>query len=193
MCSIAWMAGLTSKRCRQSPRFATVSLIDALDAIRRAPFEGTVWRVVREGRDPLQCSASGGRWDDGSFDVLYTSRKSDGAIAEMYFHLLRGQPVFPSKIRYHLHELNVSLDEVMTLTMDDLASLGLDATRFGQLSYNERTQEYPRSQEIAEVAHFLDCDGLLAPSARWDCNEPHTILRPAEAGCEGSGSRSRAD
>jgi RES domain len=145
------------------------SLIDALDAIRRAPFEGTVWRVVREGRDPLQCSASGGRWDDGSFDVLYTSRKSDGAIAEMYFHLLRGQPVFPSKIRYHLHELNVSLDEVMTLTLDDLASLGLDALRFGQLSYNERTQEYPRSQEIAEVAHFLDCDGLLAPSARWDC------------------------
>ena len=144
-------------------------LIDALDAIPRAPFEGTVWRVVREGRDPFQCSASGGRWDDGSFDVLYTSRKSDGAIAEMHFHLMRGQPVFPSKIRYCLHELSVSLDEVMTLTTDNLASLGLDATRFGQLSYNQRTQEYPRSQEIAEVAHFLDCDGLLVPSARWDC------------------------
>lgn len=53
--------------------------------------------------------------------------------------------------------------------MNDLAALGLDATRCGQLSYSERIQEYPRSQEIAEMAHFLDCDGLLAPNARWDC------------------------
>jgi RES domain-containing protein len=125
--------------------------------------------VVREGRDPVDCSASGGRWDDGSFDVLYTSRERDGAVAEMHFHLQRGQPVFPSRVRYGIHELKVSLAEVMTLTMGDLAALGLDAARFGQLSYAERQQEYPRSQEIAEVAHFLDCDGLLVPNARWAC------------------------
>jgi hypothetical protein len=145
-------------------------LIDALEAFPRRSFEGKVWRVVREGRDPLLCNAPGGRWDDGSFDVLYTSKERDGAIAEMVFHLLRGEPVFPSRIRYGLYELNVSLTEVMTLTMSDLASLGLDAARFGQLSYNERNHEYPRSQEIAEVTHFLDCDGLLVPNARWDCS-----------------------
>src|SRR5687767_14502597 len=88
-------------------------LIDALDALPRTRFEGTVWRVAREGRDPLQCSASGGRWDDGSFDVLYTSLERDGAIAEMYFHLMRGQPVFPSKSRYALFELEVTLSEVL--------------------------------------------------------------------------------
>lgn len=144
-------------------------LIDALEALPHKPFEGIVWRVVREGRDPLQCSASGGRWDDGGFDVLYTSRERDGAVAEMYFHLLRGQPVFPSQIRYGLHELKVSLQHVMALTMGDLAALGLDKARYGQLSYDERRQEYPRTQEIADVARFLDCDGLLVPNARWDC------------------------
>ena len=134
------------------------------------PFDGTVWRVVREGRDPCQCSASGGRWDDGSFDVLYTSLERDGAIAEMYFHLMRGQPVFPSKLRYTLHELTVGLSGTLHLpTLPELAAVGLDVSRYGQLSYVERTQEYPNTQEIAEVAHFLDFDGIVVPSARWSC------------------------
>jgi hypothetical protein len=145
-------------------------LIDSLDALPRAPFKGTVWRVVREGREPCLCSASGGRWDDGSFDVLYTALDRDGAIAEMDFHLLRGQPVFPSKVRYRLHELKVELSATLQLeTLPDLAALCLDTSRYGQLSYIERNQEYPRTQDIAEVAHFLDCDGLKVPSARWAC------------------------
>ena len=143
-------------------------LIDALDALPRTALQGHVWRVVREGRDPCQCSASGGRWDDGTFDVLYTSHTRDGAIAEMYFHLLRGQPVFPSRAHFVLHELDISLTNVLTFSaLTELAPLGFDIGRFGQLSYNERLQEYPRSQEIAEVAHFLDCDGIVVPSARW--------------------------
>ena len=56
-------------------------LIDALEPATPTPFEGTVWRVVREGRDVLQGSAYGGRWDDGTFDVLYTSAMADGATA----------------------------------------------------------------------------------------------------------------
>ncbi|UCI23989.1 RES domain-containing protein [Mesorhizobium sp. B2-8-5] len=31
----------------------------------------------------------------------------------------------------------------------------------------ERLLEYPRTQEVAEVANFLDFDRLLVPSARW--------------------------
>jgi RES domain-containing protein len=155
---------------RPRPTLRDSQLIDALEALPHTPFEGTVWRVVRDGRDPCQCSASGGRWDDGSFEVLYTSLDREGAIAEMYFHLLRGQPVFPSKVRFTLYELKVRLAETMHLpSLPDLAKLELDTSRFGQLSYVERTQEYPRTQEIAEVAHFLDCDGLMVPSARWPC------------------------
>lgn len=145
-------------------------LIDALDRLPRVTFEGIVWRVVREGRDPTQFGRSGGRWDDTTFDVLYTSLERDGAIAEMYYHLLRGQPVFPSKVRFTLHELEVSLSDAIRFEqLSELADLGLDEARYGQLSYNERIAEYPRSQEIAEVAYFLDSDGLIVPNARHVC------------------------
>jgi hypothetical protein len=142
-------------------------LLDAIDALLASPFDGVIWRIVRDGRDPLQCSAVGGRWDDRTFDVLYTSMTADGAAAEMYFHLSRGQPVIPSLVRYRLFELRVSLSASLRFaTVDDLAALGLPAASFGQLSYFERQAEYPRSQEIAEIAFFLGRDGLIVPSAR---------------------------
>ncbi len=145
-------------------------LIDALELLPHTPFEGTAWRVVREGRDPRQCGAPGGRWDDGSFNVLYTSLAREGALAEMYFHISRGQPIFPSKIRYVLFELKVTLAEMLHFPkLSDLARVGLDTSRYGQLSYADRIQEYPRTQEIGEVANFLDCDGLMVPCARWPC------------------------
>ncbi|MEH0076109.1 RES family NAD+ phosphorylase [Pannonibacter sp. Pt2] len=146
------------------------ALIDAIEALPPVQFEGTVWRVVRKGRSPVDCARSGGRWDDGTFDVLYTSQQRDGAIAEMYFHLGRGQPVFPSKVEYGVHELDVTLDNALQLVdLGALQRLGLDTSRYGQLSYDRASDEYPRSQDIAEAAHFLEFDGLIVPSARWDC------------------------
>jgi RES domain-containing protein len=145
-------------------------LIDAIEAIQPTPFSGTVWRVVREGRDPLDCSRSGGRWDDGTFDVLYTSLAREGALAEMYFHLKRGQPLSPSRVRYELHEVSLSMESALKLlNLQDLTQLGVAGDTYGRLSYLEKDAEYPRTQDIAEVAHFLEFDGLLVPSARWDC------------------------
>lgn len=146
------------------------ALIDALEAIEPVAFEGAVWRIVREGRDPLQCSASGGRWDDGTFDVLYTSLERRGAFEEMRFHLMRGQPVMPSRVTYRMFELQVRMDRALKLLdLGALADLGLDVSRYGRLSYESRSNEYPRTQQIGEVAHFLEFDGLLVPSARHDC------------------------
>ena len=142
-------------------------LLDALDALTRIPYGGTVWRSVREGRDPLACWRSGGRWDDGTLDVLYTSETRQAAIDERRFHIYRGQPIIPSRVRYELFELRVSLEAVMRFeTLDDLAALGLDVQSYGRLSYLERSKEYPRSQEIAEACAFLGADGILVPSAR---------------------------
>lgn len=145
-------------------------LIDAIEAIEPLTYSGHVWRVVREGRDPTRCSASGGRWDDGTFDVLYTSEARAGAISEMKFHLMRGQPVMPSLVTYRLYELEVKLGRALKLLdLATLSMIGLDINRYGQLSYEERGAEYPRSQDIGEVAHFLDYDGLVVPSARYEC------------------------
>jgi hypothetical protein len=93
---------------------------------------------------------------------------ADGAIAQMYFHLSRGQPVIPSKVAFHLYELRVALRQALELPdLDALARLGVDTARYGALSYLERLQEYPRPQEIAETAHFVGFDGLIAPNARF--------------------------
>jgi RES domain-containing protein len=144
-------------------------LLDALESLTPETFEGQAWRIVRNGRDPTQCSAVGGRWDDRTFDVLYTSSRADGAVAEMYFHLSRGQPVMPSQVRHRLFELRVALTSCLRIgSLAGLASLGMQTVAFGQLSYAEREQEYPRSQEIAEAAQFIGRDGIIVPSARSD-------------------------
>ena len=152
---------------RTIPQIRDQRLLDALEAVDQAPYSGTVWRSVREGRDPLTCSRSGGRWDDGTLDVLYTSETREAAITERRFHLYRGQPLPPSKVRYKLYELTVSLQAVVRFPdFEALFSIGFDTASYGQLNYLERKAEYPRSQEIAEACAFLGADGLLVPSAR---------------------------
>src|SRR5688572_6141376 len=102
-----------------------VRLIDALEGRPGLSLSQTVWRVVREGRDPTECSATGGRWDDGSFDVLYTSTERDGCIAELEFHIKKGQPLIPSKMRFKLYELQARLTNALDLSnLDDLRELG---------------------------------------------------------------------
>lgn len=146
------------------------ALIDAFEALPETVFDDIVWRVVRGDRDPLRGSASGGRWDDGTFDVLYTSMESDGAVAELYYHLSRGQSVFPSKMQFRRYEIQANLSRSLRLAdMTALQNLGMDTSRFGALNYEQKQHEYPRTQEIAEIAHFLDFDGLVVPSARWEC------------------------
>ena len=111
------------------------ALLDALDAFDRVSYAGETWRVVRDGRDPLQGSASGGRWDPTLFDVLYTSLNPDGAVAEVHFHLSR-QPVFPSKIRYRLHRIRVRTAKTLRLPdLDAMVRLGVDPARIPNVTW----------------------------------------------------------
>jgi hypothetical protein len=139
-----------------------LELLDAIDAFPREPFEGEVWRVVPEGREPALGRASLSRWCDGTFDVLCTSLERDGAIAEIHA-LLSLQPVFPSKLRWFVHKLKVAAAQTLKLAdLVTLSRLGVDAPR-----YTDR--DYSRTQLIADAAYFLGFDGLIAPSARWSC------------------------
>jgi RES domain-containing protein len=139
-----------------------LQLLDLVDAEARTPFSGTVWRVVREGVDPTQGRPVSGRWDPGLFDVLYTSMEKEGAIAEIHYHLSL-QPVFPSKTRSVVHELRVSADA--TLVIPDLAAL----TRLGVAADVFQSRNYARMQQIGDAAFFLGFDALIAPSARYAC------------------------
>src|SRR5271163_4938237 len=132
-------------------------LLDALDAFDRVRYTGETWRVVREGRDPLQGSASGGRWDPTLFDVLYTSLNPDGAVAEVHFHLSR-QPVFPSRISHGLHRIRVTTARTLILPdFDAMVPLGVDPARYREILYEP-------TQLISDAAYFLGFDSILAPN-----------------------------
>lgn len=145
-------------------------ILDALEKRPRKSFAGDSWRAVRDGRDPTVGSSAGGRWDDGTFDVLYTALDADGATAEIHFHLSKGQPVFPSKVTYRLFKLGVQLTNCLEfIVVDDLAPLGVDTSKYGRIAYAGRAVEYIATQAIGEAVHFLGCDGLMVPNARWNC------------------------
>jgi RES domain-containing protein len=138
-------------------------LLDLVGAIEGLPFDGTMWRVVRKGRDVLDGSRGSGRWNTSEMSVLDGAADRDGAIAEINFHLSRGQSVFPSRMRHDLFELAVKAQRTLVLAdMEQLKRLGVDDSRYRELLYT-------RTQEIGAAAAFLGFDGLIVPSARWNC------------------------
>jgi RES domain-containing protein len=144
------------------------ALLDAIEAEISTRYGGQVWRVVTDGFDPLRPSRAGGRWDDGSFDVLYTSASRDGALAESWFHAAEGQPIIPSKVAKRLYQIEAELHRVLDLSGDGkLASLGVNMAAYGKLSYIQRVEEYPALQQIGEVAFFHEYQAVIVPSARW--------------------------
>lgn len=137
-------------------------LLDLIDSHDGISFEGDVWRIVRAERDVLQGYPAGARWDPGTFDVLYTSLAREGVLAEIHFHLSR-QPVFPSKLRSVLHRLSVRTTRTLKIAdLEALEGLGVSRETYPSLTYD-------RCQEIGDAAQFLGFDGILAPSARWSC------------------------
>ena len=135
-------------------------LLDALDAIEPAAFEGEVWRIAKKGRDPLRGSSTHGRWSaNGEFEVLYTSLEREGALAEVGYRLSL-EPVWPSRIEHEIHRIEVRVEK--TLYVTDLAALqrlGVDTSKY-------QSFDYEATQAITAAAHFLTFEALLVPNAR---------------------------
>ncbi len=137
-------------------------LLSAVDALNGQAFNGDIWRVTWAGRNPLTGNVSGGRWSpDGHFEVLYTSLNADGALAEVYYHLSRAPVMSSSHMR--LNRLRISLDSVLVLNAVQLKSLGVDDPLASRV-------DYERTQAVGESVYMMDYQGLIVPSARWECN-----------------------
>ena len=137
------------------------AILDALEGLDAEVVEGTVWRVVRSGRDPLRGAIANGRWNAiGEFEVLYTSLQSEGALAEVGYRLSL-EPIWPSRIEHKIHGLRVRADRALKLeSLDQLERLGVNTARYESF-------EYSATQAIAAAAHFLEFDALIVPSARY--------------------------
>ena len=68
-----------------------------------------------------------------------------------------------SSSRTKLNEITVSLKNVLSLDSGQLAALGMEDP------LASRPRDNP-GQAIGEAAFMLDFQGLLVPSARWECN-----------------------
>jgi RES domain-containing protein len=143
-------------------------LLDRLAAFAPVRFDGNVFRATRRGLDPLAASVSGGRWmvpDEAP--TLYTSCEQDGALAEIVHHWSQLTPR-PSK-PVVVHTLGVRTQKTLRLGRADLEPLGVDWGRYGTMALG-------RTQAIGAAVAHLEYDGLIAPSARWPCD--NVILFP---------------
>ena len=67
-------------------------------------------------------------------------------------------PAKPLKV----HELAVTTSKTLTLARANLEELGIEISHYGK-------RDYSQTQKIGAVINFLGIDGLIAPSARWEC------------------------
>lgn len=138
------------------------TLLDALD-VPGISFSGTVWRIVRAGRDPLKGSTLNGRWSgSGEFSVLYTSCEREGALAEIGYRLSL-EPIWPSRVDHTIHELKVECSKVLDLSeLETLGKLGVNTEKFQSFDYSVTSR-------ISAATSFLEFDAMLVPSARFRC------------------------
>lgn len=149
-------------------------LIDRLSALPTMSFSGEVFRATRMNLDPTTPTSSGGRWSiKTGTAVLYTSLAREGALAEIAFHWSRMTPINTKPVLVHC--LAVETQRTLRLARADLGKLGVDMGRFGSLAYE-------RTKEIGATAAFIGLDGLIVPSARWECE--HLVLFPENLGLE---------
>jgi hypothetical protein len=142
-------------------------LVDRLCVLPTERFDGEVFRATRIDADPTAASISGGRWapppeGDAGVSVLYTSLERDGAMAEVVSFLADFTPI-PGPRPVKVTRLAVTTARTLRLVRTNLEVLGVDIARYGD-------RDYDRTQKIGAAIEFLGLDGLIAPSARWACD-----------------------
>ena len=152
-------------------------LLEHLEACRQRPFEGVVNRVVWADMSPIRGSnGARGRWNspDCQFEVLNTSFEAKGADAEFeaFWSLFEQRP----DRRALNWKIRVRLMRVVEMGFGELEQLGVGSAEY-------RSRDYLRTREISDGLNYLGCDGLIAPSARYDCNNLVVYIQNLNRDC----------
>jgi len=146
---------------------APASLDRAIKALPTESFRGETFRVTPIAANPLAASVSGGRWAPAKragskTSVLYTSLERAGALAEVCSYLVLLDPL-PSVPLLKVSRLAATTSRTLRLARASLSDLGVDFHRYGE-------RDYSITQDIGEAVAQVGIDGLIAPSARWPCD-----------------------
>ena len=135
------------------------ALLDELERLVTQPYSGRAWRHMFNGIDPQLPNARGARWNPPGTAAIYLSLDAATAIAEAD-HSLNTQPVRPTPKSRELYEVEIVLQRVLDLREGGaLERVGVDADALVRLPPDE-------CQAVGGGAAWLNCDGLLVPSAR---------------------------
>ncbi len=138
-------------------------LLEELEGYAQRPHAGDVYRVVWADRSPVQGhSGRRGRWNspEGRFEIINTALVIEGADAEFEaFWSLFDQRPDRKALNW---TLKIQLKRVVELDFNDLEKLGVRRA-------NYKSRDYSRTQEIADALNYLGRDGVIVPSARYDC------------------------
>jgi RES domain-containing protein len=142
-------------------------LLDRLSTLRFERIEAEVYRATPVNADPTAASTNGGRWStpsdgDPGVAALYTAYEKDGAIAEVASYLAVLTPL-PGPRLIKVTRLAITTTRTVRLSRSELEALEVDFSLYG-------ARDYRRTQQIGAALAFLDIDGLIAPSARWSCD-----------------------
>lgn len=130
-------------------------VLDVLQAVNPASWEGVAFRHMFAGLPPDKENTRGARWNPPDTGAVYLSTGRDGAIAEAEYHLSLQTP--RPRARRTLYEVSITLESVLDLTA--VADLGIGAHELND-------PEMQACMEVGGAAAWLEHDGILVPSAR---------------------------
>lgn len=138
-------------------------LLEAVDGLGTTPWTGSAFRHTTLDRNPLEGSGAwkfGGRWNPKELvSTIYLAEPLETCVAE-FFRMAEGQGRGPSSFLPRvLHELRCEDLELVDLRpVDALTSVGLS---FADIT----DQNWAKCQTVGEAVHFLERQGIVAPSA----------------------------
>lgn len=135
------------------------ALLDYLESLQRARFDGTVFRYTAGARPPDRENTLGARWNPPGVPAIYVTLQRETAYAELRHHLGMLSPP-PSKRNFTLFTIRIGVDMVGDLRSPErIRAVGLTSEILGQ-------PDFAPCQAVGSAARWLKMGGLLVPSAR---------------------------
>lgn len=136
----------------------SLELLEYLQSLSSAPFNGTAYRHMFGDRQPTLENSLGARWNPPGVAAIYMSLERVTAVAEGD-HAIAVQPIRPSVTRW-IYPVQVALADVLDLSPAGvLEPTGVDAREL-------TSDDHSACRAVGEAVAWLGFEGLIVPSAR---------------------------